>query len=347
MMKKHFAWICLSAMAIVLTGTVSAAQKAPVICKFGDRHQYPLLEAEPGSPGSHEATSIELGPSKRVSIRLPAGTELADPEPLPVPSLNAGRVEVRVKRGRTVETISAPVVAEGGKAVSIIQARIETYSYQLPEDCRVLSRQEQRDRALALLNNAGCLFPDDIHEALEDIPGTRAVMARGCGWSADLPAAMRLLERSADLGSRDAGWILSQLYLGNVDPKFQNKTEAFQRLSRTADFGHASADLMQGIMRWRGDGLRADPEAAFSVLLPHARRGSREAQGIIGMMYLTGNGVPVNRVQAYAWCYLAMRGNSLMYTDPMACRDAAQEDMTLDDVLDARELAADIHNREY
>ncbi|MEJ2087112.1 MAG: tetratricopeptide repeat protein, partial [Gammaproteobacteria bacterium] len=327
-MTKHFTLICLLTSAIAFAGAAAAAQLAPVICKFGDRHQYPLVEVAPGTSGSHQATSIELGPSKRVSIQLPAGTELADSEPLPVRSLNSSTVQVRVKRGRNVETVNAPVVAQGGKAVSIIQARMETYSYQLPEDCRVLSAAEQRNRPLALLNNAGCLFPDDVHEALADIPGTRGVMARDCGWKADPPAAMRLLKRSADLGSRDAGWILSQFYLGNVDPSFQNKTEALDRLSRTADFGHASADLMQGIMRWRGDGLKADAEAAFSVLLPHARQGSREAQGIIGMMYLTGNGVPVNRVQAYAWCYLAMRGHALMYTDPMACRDAAEEDMS-------------------
>ena len=93
--------------------------------------------------------------------------------------------------------------------------------------------------------------------------------------------------------------------------------------------------------------ISGSPQAAFTTLLPHARRGSREAQGIIGSMYLTGQGVPLNHTLAYAWCHLAAANAPLLYTDPLACRDAAQTEMSLEQVLDARDLAVEIHNRHY
>jgi hypothetical protein len=100
-------------------------------------------------------------------------------------------------------------------------------------------------------------------------------------------------------------------------------------------------------MRWRGDGVQPDAKAAFSALLPHARTGSKEAQGIIGMMYLTGDGAPVNRIQAYAWCSLAEEAAPLLHSDPVTCRGEAESQLSYDEVLDARDLAVEIHNGDW
>ena len=64
-------------------------------------------------------------------------------------------------------------------------------------------------------------------------------------------------------------------------------------------------------------------------------------------MYLTGDGVPVNHVQAYAWCSLAANGGPLLHADADSCRAAAESELSYDEVLDARDLAVEIHNGDY
>ncbi len=64
-------------------------------------------------------------------------------------------------------------------------------------------------------------------------------------------------------------------------------------------------------------------------------------------MYLTGEGAPVNFVHAYAWCSLAATGDPLMHADAESCRDAAAAELSYDKVLDAKDLAVDIHNGDY
>ena len=60
-------------------------------------------------------------------------------------------------------------------------------------------------------------------------------------------------------------------------------------------------------------------------------------------MYLTGDGVPVNHVQAYAWCSLEANGGTLLHADADSCRVAAESELSYD-VLD---LAVEIHNGDY
>jgi hypothetical protein len=331
----------------------AAAGMMPIICENGDLHQLQLRETAAGTPGAFEDTEVRLGPAKDVWLQLPERAALADTQtvPIPTPRLDAASVQVLVKYpGGRSEFVNARVSdreTSGTIATSIIRAVIESRSYAVPANCRVLSPEEQTNYAQALLNNAGCLLPEEIHDRLGKIMGAGGEMLRSCGWQTDVQLAEHVLEKSADLGSLPAGWILSQLYLGNAGSRLINHQAALVRLSRTAGLGHASADLMTGIMRWRGDGLKATPTAAFTTLLPHARRGSAEAQGIIGTMYLTGQGVPADRVQAYAWCHLAAVSAPLLYSDPLSCREAAAEDLSLREMLAARDLAVEINNGQY
>jgi len=336
------------------TSSVAAAERTlAIICQDGDKHVTALTETSVGTPGAHEITDIRLGPSKPVWLTLPDRASLSDgqTQPIPTPNLNADRIEVLVDypggRSEVVKVRSSDKAVAGAVETVAIRAVLEARSYLVPDNCRALAPAEQNDYALALLNNAGCLLPANMHERLESVPGAGGVMPASCGWQTDARLAMHSLKKSADLGSRDAGWILSQLYLGNADADLIDHEAALVRLSRTAGLGHASADLMTGIMRWRGDGLKTTPAAAFTTLLPHARRGSREAQGIVGTMYLTGQGVPENPVQAYAWCHLAAGAAPLMYSDPLNCRDAAEEALSFDEMLSARDLAVEIHHGQY
>jgi len=340
--------LCCSAI-----GARAAGLDAFIICQDGDTHRVVLEETAPGTPGAYQGSDVRLGPSKRVWLTLPDGAKISrgQTQPIPVPNLSASTVEVSLDyaggRTATARVEVSDSERSGAVATSLILARIQARSYALPANCRVMSAVEQQDYAEALLNNAGCLLPARLHTALDAIPGAGRRMIRDCGWDTDVRVAMHALQKSADLGSLSAGWILAQIELGSVDPALANHRDALVQLSRTAGLGHASADLMEGIMRWRGDGMPTTPDAAFNTLLPHARRGSREAQGIIGTMYLTGQGVPMNRIQAYAWCHLAEGAAPLMYSDPIACRAAAEDEMTFDEVLDARDLAVEIHHRQY
>gem|GEM_PF-5254483 len=347
--------IVISLILLLLqAGNVHAADEAmPVICEDGDKHLFRLQETNPGTPGAFDSTDVRLGPSKAVWLTLPERARLADAQTVPIPtsSLDANRVRVLLEYpgGRSEFANVSVSDSETSDAIAstLIRAVIESRSYAVPANCRVLAPAERSDYALALLNNAGCLLPDEIHDRLDKIVGAGGVMMQNCGWQTDPRLAAHLLQKSADLGSRQAGWILSQLYLGNVDSKLSNHQEALVQLSRTSGLGHASAELMTGIMRWRGDGLKPTPAAAFTTLLPLARQGSREAQGIIGTMYLTGQGVPANRIQAYAWCHLAAGAAPLMYSDPLSCEAAAKDELSFAEILDARDLAVEIHNGQY
>lgn len=342
----------LSAVSLVaialLTGVASADEAASVICADGAKHAMRLTEVEPGTLGSREAQRIDIGPSAQAWLKLPSGARLAEHQPIPVADLNAKSIEVQVeyanRRREDVRATLQKSAGDGLTKVNIIRTRISSYSYALPTGCRVMSPAEANDYAQALLNNAGCLLPADVHQKLARIPGASGSMTRDCGWAPDIEAALHTLKKSAERGSMHAGWILSQFYLGNLGKEYVDHHRAYGSLAQTASVGHASADLMTAVMRWRGDGVAPDAAAAFAGLLPHARMGSREAQGIIGVMYLTGNGAPTNPVHAWAWCSLASKGARLLHSDAAACRQEAESQLSYDQLLDARDLAVQIHN---
>ena len=348
-MKSKAVLICSA--ALIAGNAWGVDEIASVICSDGAKHTMRLAQVEHGALGSREARSIDIGPTAQVWIRLPSGVKLAERQPIPVPDLQAQSLEVPVEySGGRREHTNVSLHRSGGDGltqVDLIQVRISTYSYALPAGCRVMSESETTNYAQALLNNAGCLLPSEVHRTLRGIPGASGRTQQGCGWAPDMPAAIRTLEKAVDRGSMHAGWVLSQFYLGNVGPEYLDHQLAYRSLSRTAGVGHASADLMTAVMRWRGDGVRADAKAAFATLLPHARTGSTEAQGILGWMYLTGDGAPVNWIHAYAWCSLAAEGGTLLYSDPVACRDAAESELSLAEVLDARDMAVEIHNGDW
>lgn len=345
--------LSICALLVCAGNAWAATQSASIICEDGDLHQLLLKETSAGTRGAFEDTEVHLGPSKTAWITLPDRATLSTTQTVPIatPRLDTSSVQVLVDYpGGRSQFVNVPVSdteTSGAIATTLIRAVIESRSYAVPANCRVLSPAEQQNYPQALLNNAGCLMPDDIHDRLGKIIGAGGEMLRNCGWQTDMRLAEHLLVKSADLGSRTAGWILSQVYLGNAGAKYVNHEAALVQLSRTAGLGHASADLMSGIMRWRGDGLKPTPAAAFTTLLPLARQGSSEARGIIGTMYLTGQGVPTDPVQAYAWCQLAARSAPLLYSDPVSCREAAAETLSLRETLAARDLAVEINNGQY
>jgi hypothetical protein len=335
--------------------STASAEQAEIICRDGVKDTVPLIPVRNGTPGALESTEVYLGPVETVWIALPSGASISRSQTVPVPvrRTDARRLEMLLdfKDGRTeFRAVDASRrSAQGLTEVQVIQTRIEPRAYGLPEGCRVMTPHESRNYALALLNNAGCLLPSDVHAALAEIPAPRRLgaMLRDCGWEPDISAAVHALEQAADRGSVQAGWVLAQIYLGDVVPGYQNLPRAFVRMEVAGDSGHVSADFMSAVMQWQGIGTVRDPVAAFAALLPYAKRGSHEAQGLIGMMYLTGEGAPLNNVHAYAWCHVAESGQVLVYSDPGACRQVAEARMSSVQVQAALDLSVQIRNGEY
>lgn len=358
---KSPAFLALSFVALSLLALAAFAgerafeDRVDIICSDGVKDTASLIPVRYGTAGALQSHAVHLGPARVVWVKLPAKAKISRSQtvPVPVPKIDAPKLEVLLDYadGRT-ERASLDVSrrsSEGLTRVEVIQAMIEPVSYELPKGCRLMSPREHRDYATALLDNAGCLLPPDVHEALNKIPAPRrwGAMERDCGWEPDIPAAVRALQQAADRGSVQAGWLLGIIYLGDVIPGYKNLERAYVLLAVAGGEGHVSAELTSAIMKWQGIGTPRDPMAAFATLLPYAKTGSHEAQGVIGMMYLTGSGAPLNDVHAYAWCHLAEGHGALVYSDPGACRQIAQARMSSLQIRDALDLSVRIRNGEY
>ena len=70
-----------------------------------------------------------------------------------------------------------------------------------------------------------------------------------------------------------------------------------------------------------------------------AERGGVTAQSYLGHMYVTGQGVPQDDVQAYAWLNLAAAQSNAL--DAQAWRDRIAESMTREEISRAQQLARD------
>jgi hypothetical protein len=223
--------VFIFAAALVAGNTWAAGQVESVICANGAKHTMRLTEVETGTLGSREARSIDIGPNAQAWIKLPSGAKLAEHQPIPVPNLKAKSIDVLVEysggRSDHAKVAMRGSATDGFKQVDLIQARVGSYSYALPDGCRVMSKSETTDYAQALLNNAGCLLPAELHRRLRGVPGASGRMQSNCGWAPDTQAAIRTLEKAADRGSMNAGWVLSQFYLGNLGAEYANHRRAY------------------------------------------------------------------------------------------------------------------------
>ena len=112
-----------------------------------------------------------------------------------------------------------------------------------------------------------------------------------------------------------------------------------ERLYRSlAERGDASAQHFLGKMYLNGEGVRQDPVEAAKWFRLAANQGHTGAQFYLGGMYANGNGVPQDYVQAYMWLDLSSVGQEAFYAS--GSRSAVADKMTSAQILQAQSLAS-------
>ncbi|AML49408.1 hypothetical protein AYM02_08905 [Coxiella burnetii] len=100
-------------------------------------------------------------------------------------------------------------------------------------------------------------------------------------------------------------------YPFEMPPGANNYKEAFQSLSRVANYGYAQSLFRLGQMYENGLGVQKDPETAFQLYMKAAEQNYLKAQYAIGTYYLQGKGVPQDYEKAISWFIRAALKGSL------------------------------------
>ena len=112
---------------------------------------------------------------------------------------------------------------------------------------------------------------------------------------------------------------------------------AFRLYRALADQGNAVAQYKLGLMYYTGQGVPMDRVEAVKWYLKAAERGNARAQYDLGNIYSGGYGVPLDWVQAYIWYYRAADTNDPVMADIK--NDAAKRRDRLANELAPKEYA--------
>ena len=105
--------------------------------------------------------------------------------------------------------------------------------------------------------------------------------------------------------------------------------------------GHRGAEMMTGLMYLQGDGYPLDPGKAAVWLYKAATKGDHSAQLVLGSQRLYGHGVGLDLVEAFMWLTLAGQSESAgVVQQAQVFRDAAQAAMTAKEIETANKRAA-------
>jgi TPR repeat protein len=118
----------------------------------------------------------------------------------------------------------------------------------------------------------------------------------GRGVDRDLEEALRLYEKAASQGYRDAQFRMSSILA--EDPERANQANFFPWARREADLGAPDAQYALGLRYDDGRGVRRDKELAVLWYRKAADQGHIEAQQALGGIYDKGRGVPENSEEA-------------------------------------------------
>jgi TPR repeat protein len=118
-----------------------------------------------------------------------------------------------------------------------------------------------------------------------------------------LPASRRLLWASLLLLSLPSGAM--DLLTGIEAYQTQQYARAYEILMPHAQTGEAEAQRLIGVMYMLGQGVEQDLATAARWVRGSAQLGNPQAQELLSFMYHRGAGVPQDPVQAYVWLKLA------------------------------------------
>ncbi len=75
----------------------------------------------------------------------------------------------------------------------------------------------------------------------------------------------------------------------------------FEEVKRNAEQGNSVAQFSLGLMYFNGDGVPVNKREAFKWFKRSAEQGNPIAQGSLGLMYYNGEDVLVNKREALRW----------------------------------------------
>ena len=128
------------------------------------------------------------------------------------------------------------------------------------------------------------------------------VLAEGLGGPRDLSAAIDWLQKAVDQNHAEAATLLARILLaGGADGDSRDAPRAAALLARSATRGDAEAQYLLARQLRVGDGVAADPEAAYNWLLAAAEQRHAEAQYLLAQAYDRGEGTEASPAEALRW----------------------------------------------
>ena len=166
--------------------------------------------------------------------------------------------------------------------------------------CYLLGRgvAVDREKALALLQNAAIQGHSQAQWQLGKLYADG-----GDGLARDARQAGLLFKKSAN-----AGFAPAQATLGTLFAKAKKFERALEWWEKAADQGDPEALFNLALALRHGQGIAADPQRAFSLLLRAADEGLPPAQARLGLLYVTGDGVAQDSIEACKWFMIAAHG---------------------------------------
>ena len=105
--------------------------------------------------------------------------------------------------------------------------------------------------------------------------------------------------------ARPFNWAMFILASTASTPKSVKKSDAIMWYTKAAEAGEAEAQYILGMLYLNGNGVPADLTAAADWIEKAAHNDHAASQFQLGVMYSTGQGVPKDLPQAIAWYELA------------------------------------------
>lgn len=148
------------------------------------------------------------------------------------------------------------------------------------------------------------------------------IYANGVGVRRDYAEALKWYRASANLGDPVGAYGLGVRYLKGEGIN-RDLSQAMYWFGKAADAGHADAAYNLGLLLANKiPGREAPPDfgSAAKYFAIAASQDISDAQCMLGLLYLHGNGVPQDDVTAYQWMLLSQRGTDSCGQDELHLR---------------------------
>ncbi|HBD11870.1 MAG TPA: hypothetical protein DCZ13_06960 [Porticoccaceae bacterium] len=148
--------------------------------------------------------------------------------------------------------------------------------------------------------------------------------------------SLKWFRKAADQGNARAIYNIGVFYDRGygVEKSFEKAAEWYQK---AADAGYPFALYNIGVMYEYGQIFPKDLDKARGYYLQAAEKGEPSAQFSLGLLYEKGLGVEQDLVKAYMWWDITGEGHRYAAHN----RDSLEEDMTPEQIAEAKQLARD------